>query len=175
MNSKSPSELYHYCSVCGSDAVNDSSKLSCTNGDCATVIYLNPSPSVQVFLINRSNQILIVKRAKDPMKGLYDLPGGFVDGDESFESALSREVHEELGISDQLEYKYLCSAPDKYYYKGINLDVVVVTFIARVSDIVIEKIDKNEISDIKWIDIDKVEIDTLAFENSRYALTQLKK
>lgn len=43
-------------------------------------------------------RILLVRRGQEPARGLWSLPGGRVDGDESWDAAAAREVLEETAI-----------------------------------------------------------------------------
>ncbi|PTT03442.1 NUDIX domain-containing protein, partial [Pseudomonas sp. HMWF006] len=46
-----------------------------------------------------SGKVLIARRADTQHQGgLWEFPGGKVEADESVETALARELHEELGI-----------------------------------------------------------------------------
>ncbi|MFC4291856.1 8-oxo-dGTP diphosphatase MutT [Sphingorhabdus arenilitoris] len=55
---------------------------------------------VAAALVNQVNEILVQKRPEGkPMAGLWEFPGGKVEQNENPESALVRELHEELGIT----------------------------------------------------------------------------
>ena len=60
-----------------------------------------PSVTVDVILFYRDGErieVLLIKRARDPFKGAWAFPGGFVDQDESLERAAARELKEETGL-----------------------------------------------------------------------------
>ena len=61
----------------------------------------NPIPTVDT-IIQRDSQILFVKRKKDPFKGHFVFPGGFVNESEKVEDAALREVKEETSLSVEL-------------------------------------------------------------------------
>lgn len=49
-------------------------------------------------LIESENQVLLVRRANDPQRGLWTLPAGFVDAGEDPVQAGERECFEETGL-----------------------------------------------------------------------------
>lgn len=66
--------------------------------------YDHPRPSVSVDIVlfyqaAERVEVLLIKRAGEPFKGQWALPGGFVDEDEALELAAARELKEETGIS----------------------------------------------------------------------------
>jgi ADP-ribose pyrophosphatase YjhB (NUDIX family) len=61
----------------------------------------------------QQGRLLLGRRAIEPAKGRWDIPGGFVQIDESAEEAARREVREETGLEVALR-SYLGSFPDTY-------------------------------------------------------------
>src|SRR5260370_10046464 len=51
-----------------------------------------------VALIFDDGNLLLVERAKEPLKGYWSLPGGIVEAGERLEDAIRREVLEETGL-----------------------------------------------------------------------------
>jgi mutator protein MutT len=49
-------------------------------------------------LIFEGRNILLVERAKEPLKGYWSIPGGIVEAGEKLEDAVRREVREETGL-----------------------------------------------------------------------------
>lgn len=49
-------------------------------------------------LIFEDGNLLLVERAKEPLKGYWSLPGGIVEAGEKLEDAIRREVLEETGL-----------------------------------------------------------------------------
>ena len=60
--------------------------------------YYNPKPVAAALTTTRDGRIILLRRGFQPGKGLWTVPGGFVDLGESVEQAAVREAMEELGI-----------------------------------------------------------------------------
>jgi len=114
------SELFTHCPACGSDKFSQHNVKSKLCGDCGFIYYINPSAAVASFIVNTSGELLVCVRGKEPVKGTWDLPGGFVDAHESAEQAVRREIAEELQTK-VVEAKYLFSLPNEYEYSLLTV------------------------------------------------------
>lgn len=67
-----------------------------------TYNYPRPCVTVDAALLSKKNnalRILLIRRGNEPFKGMWALPGGFVDMDETCEHAAVRELEEETSLS----------------------------------------------------------------------------
>ena len=65
-------------------------------------------------IVTRANEILLIRRGREPFKGAYALPGGFLDYGERLEECVVREVHEETGVkTGVVDLVGVYSAPDR--------------------------------------------------------------
>ena len=65
--------------------------------ECELCAFRNPKASATAIII-KNQKILVLKRSEDPFKGEWDLPGGFVDAEETPKECINREMEEELDV-----------------------------------------------------------------------------
>ena len=105
-----PLEKFRFCPLCGSDRFVENNNKSKRCEACGFVYYFNPSASTVAVIVNEKDELLVVRRAKEPAKGTLDLPGGFSDCYETSEEGVVREVKEETGLG-HTHHRYVLSVP----------------------------------------------------------------
>ena len=79
--------------------------------------YERPSVTVDVVILTvreRRLEVLLVRRRHWPFEGMWAIPGGFVEPNESLEDSARRELQEETGVTDvYLEQLYTFGDPGR--------------------------------------------------------------
>ena len=90
-----------FCPRCSAPAeVDFPHSIAC--GECGYCAYYNPKPVACALTTTRAGKVILLRRGFEPGKGLWTIPGGFVDLGESVEQAAVREAMEELKIKVEL-------------------------------------------------------------------------
>lgn len=89
------------CHFCGSRLIRryyeGMARLYCDT--CQQPIYENPVPASCLVVQNNKKHILLVKRAVEPEKGGWCLPGGYIEMDEEPDDSALRELSEETNLT----------------------------------------------------------------------------
>ncbi len=90
-----------YCPICGLELgkADDGESLRPHCEPCNRFYYSNPVPAACCFLTNEQGELLLVQRSVEPRKGMWTLPGGFIETGETTEEAALRELAEETGLA----------------------------------------------------------------------------
>ncbi len=112
-------------------------------------------------VIIKDNQILLVKRANEPNKGYWSVPGGVVRLGEGLEEALKREVEEETGL--EIEVGDVACVSEEIFRNGdIKYHYIIIDFFA---EIISGKLRAgSDAKEARWISLNKLnEIKTVDF------------
>ena len=163
-----PLERFKFCPVCGSSNWAEHNFKSKACGDCGFVYYANPCAATAAFILNPRNEMLVVRRGKEPAKGTLDLVGGFVDMGESIEEGMRREILEETGLVVE-HIQYLYSMPNQYLYSGMYIHTLDADFVVRVPADVKPKA-ADDAADCLWIPAEEVTPAEFGLTSIRHAV-----
>ena len=128
-----PLAQFKYCPKCGSDRFVENNFKSKRCEDCGFIYYYNTCSSTIALIINKDKELLVATRAHEPAKGTLDLPGGFVDMNETGEEAVVREIKEETNLNVEC-VKYLFSITNDYEYSGFMVQTLDLVFLCDVKN-----------------------------------------
>jgi ADP-ribose pyrophosphatase YjhB (NUDIX family) len=120
-----------------------------------------------VIAENGEGRVLLVRRAKDPARGLLGVPGGFVDIGEAAEDSARREAREETGIEVE-DLLFLGSWPNLYEWRGVAYPVVDLYFEGRLAGGSVAAA-LHEAEEVVWMRPEEIDPATLAFPTTRAA------
>jgi len=159
--------MFNFCPKCGDQLINkipngeDRNRLVCQ--ECGFIFYQNPKPTATA-IIEKNNQVLLIRRSKDPYKGDWDLVGGFVEVGETLEQAIEREVKEETGLTVTNNQYYFNwtdvyqNASDQHVSNNLG-----VHFLVQVKDEV--PFPGDDASEVKWFDWNKLPLNIAGFHD----------
>ena len=138
--------------------------------------YERPSVTVDVItftLRNQDLQVLLIRRKHPPFADYWAIPGGFVQMDESLETAALRELEEETSVRDvYIEQLFTFGDPER----DPRTRVITVAYFALVPATALPPLKAgDDAADAQWWSI--YTLPPLAFDHAQileYALTRLR-
>jgi len=164
-------KIFNHCPSCGSDAISFDGRKRFYCKDCRFTYFHNVAAAAAAVL-EYDQRIVLVRRRREPCSGMLDLPGGFIDRNESAEDGIKREIREELGI-ELGTIRYLTSCSNVYEYKGVPYSTCDLFFHSRL-EAPPASFDKSEIEELVLLKPSDIRDDQLAFESSKACLSLFK-
>jgi 8-oxo-dGTP diphosphatase len=137
--------------------------------------YERPSVTVDVVIMTlrqRHLQVLLVKRRAWPFEGMWAIPGGFLNMNESLEAAAQRKLQEETGMQDvYLEQLYTFGDPGR----DPRTRVITVVYFALLNAERLQVKVPDDATDVGWFSV--YDLPSLAFDHSQilaYTLNRLR-
>ncbi|WP_028468004.1 NUDIX hydrolase [Neptunomonas japonica] len=155
-----------YCSECGNKV-----SYYTPEGDnrprhnchfCQTTHYSNPNIVAGCLPVYQKNKILLCKRAIEPRRGYWTLPAGYMENNESVETAALRETCEEANAEVNIISLYTLTSI-------VHASQVQMLFLAELPTL--EFSSGIESLDVQLFSFDEIPWDQLAFQTIKNALT----
>lgn len=135
--------------------------------------YFHNTASTAGALIIYQQQLLLVERAIEPKKGHWDLPGGFVEYNESLEQGLARELEEELNlIIKPAQLNYFGSFANQYCYQNVLYHTCDSFFIYRPSNKPSLEA-RDDVAAWQWHPLSQLPMTAIAFSSVEQGLAKL--
>lgn len=155
-----------HCPYCGQHLihrfVDGRQRLFCPL--CHRPIYENPIPAACLVVINRRSQLLLVQRSVEPKKGLWCLPGGFIELGEAAEEGALRELAEETGLQGTIDTILGVRTTKSTLYHSV---LVVCFLVSRFDG---QLIPGDDAASAQWFGYPQ--IPAIAFESHRFFIEQ---
>jgi ADP-ribose pyrophosphatase YjhB (NUDIX family) len=131
-------------------------------------MYKNPVPVIDV-IIEKNDKIVIIRRGKEPFKGMLAMPGGHMELGETIENAAKREGKEETSLDVDLVdilgvYSDSKRDPRKH----------------SIATVFIGKVIKGELragddaKEVFWMDVNEIKSHEFAFDHKKILTDYLK-
>ena len=135
----------------------------------ATIGYRRPALTVDGVVLHRQahgllgdcSSILLVRRGREPFRGRYALPGGFVEYGEDLDDAIVREVAEETGLTGLPFRQFRTFGKPGRDPRGHTVSVV---YVAVIIGEVPEVVGGDDADSAEWFPIRR--LPDLAFDHS---------
>ncbi len=168
MDRRAIEETYEYCPRCATPS-KQLGGIPFRCEECGFACFFGPVAAVGGLIVSEAGLLLFVRRARDPGKGLWGLPGGFVDRDETAEDALKREIEEETGLIVH-RTEYLTTFPNQYNYRGVVAPVIDLFYVCYVDSELAITIDCDELEHFEWSEPNEAYLANMAFDSNRRAI-----
>jgi NAD+ diphosphatase len=160
-----------YCPICGKKSLEAISSKQFICAQCQFTFYQNTAAAVMVAICCQ-DELLVATRSRNPGIGMWDLPGGFVDPNESLEEAVVRELYEELAIT-VTNAKYIFSNSNTYLYKDVEYKTCDAFFVVELDEKPIVQA-QDDVAAVEWVKLADVDIQRFAFESAKKAVLKLR-
>lgn len=140
---------------------------------CGFTAYANSAPTANALCLDNDGRVLLARRAHEPFRGFWDIPGGFLDEGEHPLDGIRRELKEETGL-DVEPLEFVCATTDRYGAGEEAAATLNLVWTARVVGGDAKPAD--DVSELRWFAPDEVPPDEeLAFENVALVLSDWRR
>jgi 8-oxo-dGTP diphosphatase len=137
------------------------------------VAYANSKPTAGALCEDGEGRVLLARRAHEPFKGRWDIPGGFLEEGEHPLDGVRRELREETGLEIE-PLEFLGAWVDRYGGDSTAEATLNLYWTAR--PISGEPEPADDVSELAWFEADRFPAPSeLAFENVAQVLAAYRR
>jgi ADP-ribose pyrophosphatase YjhB (NUDIX family) len=157
---------WNFCPRCRGELSGTDARREC--GACGFVVYASSKPTAGALCEDADGRVLLVRRAFEPFKGRWDIPGGFLEAGEDPLDGMRRELREETGLEVEPD-RFLGIWMDKYGGDSTAEATLNLYWTARV--VGGEPAPADDVTELAWFDGDELPAaGELTFENVPHVL-----
>lgn len=158
---------YKFCSNCGAPLKQGRAFQAQQCGTCKTWHFHNSKPCAGVLVI-QDGKVLLAQRGVEPLKGYWDIPGGFLEAGEHPATGATREILEETGLQIRLN-SLLGIYMDRYGADGVW--TLTFYYVAEIVSGSLHVMD--DVSALEWFNVEELPQE-FAFEHQAQVIKDLK-
>jgi len=158
-----------HCARCGAPVRVEHGR-ACRCLHCDFLLFFNVGAATAAIIEDPAGRLLFTVRAHDPGKGTLDLPGGFIEPDETAEEAIAREIEEELSVSVD-DLRFFCTVPNRYLFSGVLYHTLDVIFLGILPENTKLR-PADDVTDCFWLEKKDVHLERIGLDAARRALTK---
>jgi 8-oxo-dGTP diphosphatase len=152
---------WRWCPRCREELAGEQQRRECAA--CGFVAYASSKATAGALVADDQGRLLLARRAHEPFKGRWDIPGGFLEEGEHPLDGLRRELREETGLAVEPR-DFLGVWMDRYGGDSTAEATLNLYWTARVLGGEPEAAD--DVDELRWFAADALPgTDELAFEN----------
>jgi len=138
--------------------------------NCELCAFNNPKATVTAIII-KDNKLLLLKRNQEPFLGQWDLPGGYMSGEnETPEEALKREIKEEFGIDD-VKLTFIKNLPAQAQWKEKKYATLNNFYLTEINGEI--KLNEEN-SEFNFVNLKSINSKDIAFDSNQKMIEWLK-
>jgi 8-oxo-dGTP diphosphatase len=152
---------WRWCPRCQNELRGDGLRVECPA--CGFVAYASSKATAGALCEDGEGRVLLARRAREPFKGRWDIPGGFLEEGEHPLDGLRRELREEAGLEVE-PLEFLGAWMDRYGGDSTAEATLNLYWTARV--VAGEPEPADDVDALEWFSPDELPGgEELAFEN----------